>query len=199
MFNEKRFRLKVHQYGPGGAGEGGGGSPGGPGGPGGSGPGGPGVGGGPSGIGMGGAFGDFSGDFGQGTNGGFFGNLFSNYSRQDQRSDIDTILNMNPLTAIMNAIVYAGTFATTGQGQTFGDLAQGDPSGGSPIGGGPADPVSQTSRAITQAIAPPAAPPPAPPMSDDRQRKRIGRQETILTSRSALSDTPTFRPTLLGQ
>ena len=70
-------------------------------------------------------------------------------------------------------------------------------------GGGPtvSGPVSQTSRAITQAVAPPApvAPPPAAPLVDDRQRKRVGRQETILTSRSALSDAPTFRPTLLGQ
>ena len=205
MFNEKRFRLKVHQYGPGGAGEGGGGSPGGPGGPGGTGPGGPGPGGGPSGIGVDGAFGDFSGDFGDngGTFGNFFGNLFSNYSNRSQRSDIDTILNMNPLTAVMNALVYGGTFATTGKGQTFGDLAQGDPAGGRGDIGGPDMPVSQTSRAITQAVAPPAPvappPPPAAPLADDRKRKRIGRQETILTSRSALSDAPTFRPTLLGQ
>ena len=215
MFNEKRFRLKVHQYGPGGEGEGGGGSPGGPGGPGGTGP----SGGGGGGYGGGGEFGAFGSGFGGlglgdagafggafgGTSGGFFGNLFSNYSRQDQRSDIDTILNMNPLTAIMNAIVYGGTLATTGKGQTFGDLAQGDPSGTGPTGGpgGVVSPGSTTLRAITQALAPPPAPvappPVAPPLADDRKRKRVGRQETILTSRSALSDAPTFRPTLLGQ
>ena len=68
-------------------------------------------------------------------------------------------------------------------------------------GGGPTGPVSQTSRAITQAVATPApvAQPVTPPPVDDRKRKRVGRQETILTSRSALSDAPTFRPTLLGQ
>ena len=106
----------------------------------------------------------------------------------------------------MSALLYAGT------GLGFGDIAQGDPNfspgntgpgttgaqGGGPTVSGP---VSQTSRAITQAVAPPApvAPPPAAPLVDDRQRKRVGRQETILTSRSALSDAPTFRPTLLGQ
>ena len=68
-------------------------------------------------------------------------------------------------------------------------------------GGGPTGPVSQTLSTITQALAAPAPvePPVTPPLVDDRQRKRVGRQETILTSRSALSDAPTFRPTLLGQ
>ena len=189
MFNEKRFRLKVHQYGPGGAGEGGGGSPGGPGGPGGTGPGGPGPGGGPSGLGMGGIFGDFSGDFGD-PNGANFG-----LNRQGQRNFMDTILNLTPV-ALMNAILYGGT------GETFGSIAQGDPSGTPPSGGPGLDytaPVSQTSRAITQAVTAPVEQPITPPLVDDRQRKRVGRQETILTSRSALSDAPTFRPTLLGQ
>ena len=110
---------------------------------------------------------------------------------------MDTILNLTPV-ALMNAILYGGT------GETFGSIAQGDPSGTPPSGGPGLDytaPVSQTSRDITQAVAPPApvTPPPAAPLADDRKRKRIGRQETILTSRSALSDAPTFRPTLLGQ
>ena len=68
-------------------------------------------------------------------------------------------------------------------------------------GGGPTGPVSQTSRAIIQAVAAPTpvAKPVTPPPVDNRRRKRVGRQETILTSRSALSDAPTVRPTLLGQ
>ena len=66
-------------------------------------------------------------------------------------------------------------------------------------GGGPTGPVSQTSKAIIQAVAAPVAKPVTPPPVDDRRRKRVGRQETILTSRSALSDAPTVRPTLLGQ
>ena len=51
------------------------------------------------------------------------------------------------------------------------------------------------------------APPPPPPqiaLEDDKvteediRRRRMGRQETILT-RGALSDAPTYKPTLLGQ
>ena len=174
----------------GGGGGGGGGSASGGGSDSGPGSAGSGPGGGPSGIGMGGAFGDFSGDF-SGDNAG----STRGEDRQSQRSFIDNFLSFTPV-AIANAILYGAT------GETFGSIAQGDPSGGSPIGGPGFDntaPVSQTSRAITQAIAPPAAPPPAPPMSDDRKRNRVGRQETILTSRSSLSDAPTFRPTLLGQ
>ena len=119
---------------------------------------------------------------------------------------------MNDLTSLMPAVnlMSAVLFGFTGKG--FGNIAQGDPNfspgntgpgttgaqGGGPTVSGP---VSQTSRAITQAIAPPApvTPPPAAPLADDRKRNRIGRQETILTSRSALSDAPTYRPTLLGQ
>ena len=82
----------------------------------------------------------------------------------------------------------------------FAQPAPGDPG---PTGGpgGYNRPISQTLKAITQAVAPPApvAPPPSPSLEADRRRKRVGRQETILTSRSALSDAPTVRPTLLGQ
>ena len=144
--------------------------------------------------------------------GGFFGNLFGgweslaedpdpivsqsiNRGTQNQRGFMDTILNLTPV-ALMNAILYGGT------GETFGSIAQGDPSGTPPSGGPGLDytaPVSQTSRAITQAVTAPVEQPITPPLVDDRQRKRVGRQETILTSRSALSDAPTFRPTLLGQ
>ena len=119
---------------------------------------------------------------------------------------------MNDLTSLMPAVnlMSAVLFGFTGKG--FGNIAQGDPNfspgntgpgttgaqGGGPTVSGP---VSQTSRAITQAVSAPAPvePPVTPPLVDDRQRKRVGRQETILTSRSALSDAPTYRPTLLGQ
>ena len=65
---------------------------------------------------------------------------------------------------------------------------------------------SETSRAIADALAAPTPAPVAPvaPIAPslgeaDKKRKRIGRQETILTSRSSLSDTSTAQPTLLGQ
>ena len=115
-----------------------------------------------------------------------------------QRGFMNFAQNAFPGLNLVNAVLYGGT------GETLSSITQGDPSGGSPIGGPGFDytaPVSQTSRAITQAVAPPApvTPPPAAPLADDRKRNRIGRQETILTSRSALSDAPTVRPTLLGQ
>jgi len=155
----------------------------------------------PSGIGGMGGFGglgignpgSYGGDNGFGSDG---SGSTRGFDRQSQRSFINTFLSFTPA-AIANAILYGGT------GETFGSIAQGDPSGTPPSGGPGFDytaPVSQTSRAITQEIAPPVAPPPvAPPLADDRKRKRVGRQETILTSRSALSDAPTVRPTLLGQ
>ena len=100
---------------------------------------------------------------------------------------------LGPVPGLLGAVIGA-----------MGSQAQGDPSGGGPSGGGPAAPapapVSQTMKAIEQVIAsPPVAQPAAKPMLDDRKRKRIGRQETILTKRSALSEAPTSRPTLLGQ
>ena len=185
MFNETRFRLRVHQYGPGGEGEGGGGSPGGPGGPGGTGP---------SGTGGGSSGGNVSTSSG-------FGNL--GFSRDAINLIMDFLPGLNLAQGLMMAL---------NEGKGFGDIAQGDPNfspgntgpgttgaqGGGPTVSGP---VSQTSRAITQAVAAPAPveTPVTPPLVDDRQRKRVGRQETILTSRSALSDAPTIRPTLLGQ
>jgi len=208
MFNEKRFRLRVHQYGPGGAGEGGGGSPGGPGGPGGTGPGGPGPGGGPSGIGMGGAFGDFSGDFG-GPFGGGFSPMGLDFSRGLMSLGLPAPTSTDPVT-VNSLISFAlpfpfnaihAAFSSFDKGlANFAQPAPGDPG---PTGGpgGYNSPVSQTIKAITKAVAPPApvAPPPSPSLEADRSRKRVGRQETILTSRSALSDAPTVRPTLLGQ
>jgi len=123
-------------------------------------------------------------------------NIGQNVSDQGQRNFMNTVLNMIPPTALVQGLMYAGT------GQGFGDIAQGDPSGTGPTGGpgGVVSPGSTTSRAITRAIAQPAAAPlTVTPLADDTKRKRVGRQETILTSRSALSDAPTFRPTLLGQ
>ena len=220
MFNEKRFRLKVHQYGPGGAGEGGGGSPGGPGGPGGTGPGGPGPGGGPSGIGMGGAFGSGFGGLGLGDAdafggafGGPFGGGFSpmglDFSRGLMSLGLPAPTSTDPVTVNslislalpfpFNAIHAA--FSSFDKGfANFSQPAPGDPG---PTGGpgGYNSPVSQTTKVITKAVAPPApvAPPPSPSLEADRRRKRVGRQETILTSRSALSEAPTYSPTLLGQ
>ena len=100
---------------------------------------------------------------------------------------------LGPVAGFFGGVI--GAVASLGEG------APGDPG---PTGGPGLDyPVSQTTKAITQAVAAPVAkpvtPPPTPPPVDDRHRKRIGRQETILTSRSALSDAPTYRPTLLGQ
>ena len=168
-----KFYLKVHSII--------GGAPGEPGSPGGAVPG-----------------GDIGFGFGPGgSNGGFSHN-------SEHVGFINDLTSLMPAVNLMSAVL----FGFTGLG--FGDIAQGDPnfSPGNTgpgttgaQGGGPTGPVSQTLSTITQALAAPAPvePPVTPPLVDDRQRKRVGRQETILTSRSALSDAPTFRPTLLGQ
>ena len=121
-----------------------------------------------------------------------------NRGTQNQRGFMDALAwGMFPLNLMQGVLALGDT--------SIGQIAQGDPSGTGPAGGpgGVVSPGSTTLRAITQALAPPPAPvappPVAPPLADDRKRKRVGRQETILTSRSALSDAPTFRPTLLGQ
>ena len=202
MFNEKRFRLKVHQYGPGGEGEGGGGSPGGPGGPGGTGPSGSEAPSGFGGLGIMGTEADISDAFGAAGFGGTFGNNTTNLflslqSWLNRTVTVDNVLDQNPFTWALNR----GVEAVTGTPLSgFAQPAPGDPG---PTGGpgGYNSPVSQTTKAITKAVAPPApvAPPPSPSLEADRRRKRVGRQETILTSRSALSDAPTYSPTLLGQ
>ena len=60
-------------------------------------------------------------------------------------------------------------------------------------------PTPKLDKPAPPPVAPPVAPPAVKPLADDTKRKRLGRQETILTSRSALSDAPPVRPTLLGQ
>ena len=170
---------------------------GGPGSPSGGAPGGGGFGGGgfaPMGFDFSGV--DPSNPFGNVSAPGFFGGSADPdpIVAQSQRTFMNTVLNLIPPTAMVQALLYGGT------GRGLGDIAQGGPAPAP--GGGPADPapVSQTMKAIEQVIAPPpVAQPAAKPMLDDRKRKRIGRQETILTKRSALSEAPTSRPTLLGQ
>ena len=119
-----------------------------------------------------------------------------NRGTESQRGFMDVLLGVIPPTALAQAILYGGT------GETFGSIAQGDPSGGGPMGGTGLEnvaPVSRTAKAIQAVVNPPTPPVQPRALSDDRKRKRFGRQETILTSRSALSDAPTVRPTLLGQ
>jgi hypothetical protein len=109
------------------------------------------------------------------------------------RNFINTALTLtNPF---LTTILALGT-----RGDQFGDIAQGDPGGGYGLGGGgPAAfrASTLTQKALTQPIAP-AAPvkPPVIPLPTP-QKKRVGRQETILTS--GLAEVPTLKPTLLGQ
>ena len=155
---------------------------------------------------MGGAFGDFSGDFG-GPFGGGFSPMGLDFSRGLMSLGLPAPTSTDPVTVNslislalpfpFNAIHAA--FSSFDKGfANFSQPAPGDPG---PTGGpgGYNSPVSQTIKAITKAVAAPVAKPVTPPPVDDRRRKRVGRQETILTSRSALSDAPTVRPTLLGQ
>ena len=95
----------------------------------------------------------------------------------------------NPATAIIGAMI--GGLASQ---------AQGDPGGGySGTGGGPTDFLARPTMVQKALTAPiPQAPAKTPVIpAPAAKRKRVGRQETILTS--GLSDTPTFKPTLLGQ
>ena len=80
------------------------------------------------------------------------------------------------------------------------------PEGGGGVGGGPGN--FPGPQAPITAPSAPAAPPTTPAVIPDTitnikdadlKRKRIGRQETILTSRGALSEPSIYRPTLLGQ
>ena len=118
-----------------------------------------------------------------------------NRGTQNQRGFMDALAwGMFPLNLMQGVLALGDT--------SIGQIAQGDPSGTGPAGGpgGVVSPGSTTLRAITRAIAQPAAAPfTVKPLADDTKRKRVGRQETILTSRSALSDAPTLKPTLLGQ
>ncbi len=119
----------------------------------------------------------------------------------DSRSLINDIMNVNPVTAVMNAILYGGTLFSGGKGLTFGDIVQGDPGGRGPGFGGPAG-STLVQKQVAQALAPapPAAPlepaPVVPPATE--RRKRVGRQETILT-KGVLGEASVLKPTLLGQ
>jgi hypothetical protein len=97
----------------------------------------------------------------------------------------------------------------------FADLAQGDPNsgqgvsgpdGGGGVGGGPGDfpvvpgPGGSSAPAAPLPVTPSVIPDTITQIKDaDLKRNRIGRKETILTSRGALSEPSIYRPTLLGQ
>jgi hypothetical protein len=108
-------------------------------------------------------------------------------------------------------MAFSRAFVAALLGETVANLARGTPnpafgrgvSGpdtGVGVGGGPGDFLigsTMVQKALAAPVAPvapvklPVIPAPAP------QRKRFGRQETILTS--GLSEATTFKPTLLGQ
>jgi hypothetical protein len=114
---------------------------------------------------------------------------------------------------LVTAAIPLGGMLLSGSG-AFND-ATGDPNsgqgvngpeGGGGVGGGPGD--FPTPQAPITAPAAPAPVPVTPAVIPDTiakikdadlKRKRIGRQETILTSRGALSEPSIYRPTLLGQ
>lgn len=128
----------------------------------------------------------------------------------------DALSVLNPATAAANALKYAAT------GDTIGDSIKSDiggPFGTPPLGpmmgfdsgsrlddaGLPFGPVSDGGRGGND-VKPSIA---AEPVVEEepatarvagitrKKRRKIGRQQTILTS--ALGDAPTLRPTLLGQ
>lgn len=116
------------------------------------------------------------------------------------------------INALLNAIPVVGPVLSA---IDFGAQAKGDPGfspgvsgpeGNAAQGGGPGE-VSKTIRDIQTALPQtrpqqsvlPAAVEPISLLADELRRKRIGRQETILTRRGALSEAPTYKPTLLGQ
>ena len=146
--------------------------------PGGTGPGGE------SGIGSSGGGGGFDGFLG------FLGNMFSG--------------EMNAAAMSALAIPFPGNIMALG----LLPSAQGDPNAtpgvtgpeGSSAGQGGGPPAFQMSTLAQQALtAPPVPAPVKAPAKTIRPapRRRVGRQETILTS--GLADTPSYQPTLLGQ
>ena len=120
---------------------------------------------------------------------------------------------LGPAGSILGSVLLAATSIADPGGSVeapFGSVSGGAQTGVVPPSG--TGTGSETSRQIATALAAPIAPslapapvaPIAPSLGPsigtaDIKRKRIGRQETILTSRSSLSDTSTARPTLLGQ
>ncbi len=132
-----------------------------------------------------------------GGRGGGFGSSLSNSAL------IDFLMTPIPVVGPLNALSAMLGF------NSFGQIAQGDPNpafgrgvsgagGSGGVGGGPAGGGSTfAQRALTAPIRAAALAPRPVPKAKAPEKKRIGRQETILTS--GLSDATTFKPTLLGQ
>lgn len=199
IFDDSKFRLKVNMYGGQGSGGGIGGSERGFGGFGGLGIGNPGSYGGGQTVGAPG----FSGGYNGGT-GNQGRDPLQGWDFWDRFAAGSTVgLPLGPVGSLL-----AGTMA--------GVTSFADPGGSvaAPLGsvsGGNSETSRQIAAALAAPIAPSLAPAPAAPVAPiapslgpsigtaDIKRKRIGRQETILTSRSSLSNTSTAQPTLLGQ